>query len=335
MKIHNKKESGGIMKAILYEKYGSPNVLKIKEIEKPIPKNNEVLIKVYARTVTSGDVRMRRGSIKSLPLWPISKLSIGFRKPKKNILGWDFAGEVVSVGKDVKKFKKGDEVYGLFSKKGTYVEYISISEKGTIVKKPSNITWEEATSMPFGAITALHFLRNGNIKKGKKVLIYGASGSVGTFAVQIAKYFGTEVTGVCSTGNLDMVKSLGADHVIDYTKEDFSKRGQTYDIIFDTVGKTSFSRSKKVLKPNGFYLLTVFGYKEILQILWTSKIGNKKIIGGGASGSIENLKFLNELIEEGKIKSVIDKIYPFENISEAHEYVEKGHKKGHVVITLD
>ncbi|NBI30967.1 NAD(P)-dependent alcohol dehydrogenase [Chengkuizengella marina] len=321
------------MKAIVYEKYGSPDVLQLKDIEKPTPEDNEVLIKVHARTVTSGDIRKRNGSRKTLPIWPISKMAIGFRKPKKNILGCDFAGEVVSVGKDVKRFKKGHQVYGLYGKKGTYVEYICMSEDGAVVQKPSNMTYEEATSVPFGAISALYFLRKGNIQSGQKVLIYGASGSVGTFAVQLAKYFGTEVTGVCGTTNLDMVKSLGADHVIDYTKEDFTKNGQTYDIIFDTVGKTSFSRCKSSLKRQGFYVLAVFSYRQILQTLWTSKIGNKKVVSGVASESNEDLMFFKELIEEGKLKSVIDSFYSFEEIPEAHGYVEKGHKKGNVVIT--
>jgi len=324
------------MKAIVCTKYGLPDVLQLKEVEKPTIKDNEVLIRVYATTVTSGDARIRNGTRKTLPLWPISKIAIGLRKPRKTILGSELAGEIESVGKDVKLFRKGDQVFastgtGL----GANAEYICMPEDGLVAIKPANMTYEEAAAVLFGALAALYFLRKGNIQSGQKVLIYGASGALGTFAVQLAKYFGTEVTGVCSTTNLELVKSLGADKVIDYTKEDFTKSGQTYDIIFDTVGKTSFSRCKRSLKKKGFYLFAVMDFPQLVQMLRTSIIGSKKVIGGIAAGvSTEDVIFLKELIEAGKIKSVIDRRYSLEQTAEAHRYVEKGHKKGNVVITL-
>jgi len=264
---------------------------------------------------------------------------LGLTKPKNAILGVEFAGEIEEVGKDVKLFKEGDKVFGE-SGKGTYSEYISLPEDGVLAIKPVNMTFEEAAAAPDGLLTALPFLRDkGKIQRGQKVLIYGASGSIGTFSVQLAKYYGTEVTGVCSTPNLDMVKSLGADKVIDYTKEDFTKNGQTYDIIFDTVGKNSFSHCKNSLKKNGIYLYAGFSVILLLQMLWTSRIGSKKAIFA-ATGmrstreKTEDLVILKKLIEEGKIKTVIDRSYPLEQTSEAHRYVEKGHKKGNVVITL-
>ena len=324
------------MKAVIYEKYGSPEVLKLKEVEKPTPKDNEVLIKIYATTVTSGDCRMRSFNIPAW-LWLPMGISMGFRGPKKTILGVDVAGVIEAVGKDVTLFKKGDQVFGSTgSNMGAYAEYICLSEKATITTKPTNMTYDEAAAIFFGAHTALHFLKKGNIQKGQKVLIYGASGAVGTYAVQIAKYFGAEVTGVCSTTNLEMVKSIGADKVIDYTKEDFTKNGETYDIIFDTVGKSSFSGCKKSLKKYGFYLLTVnLEMSIIIQGLWTKITSQKKVIGGVATEKIEDLIFLKKLVETGKIKPVIDRCYPLEQIAEAHRYVDKGHKKGNVVISME
>ncbi|MDP5275641.1 NAD(P)-dependent alcohol dehydrogenase [Chengkuizengella axinellae] len=320
------------MKAIVYTKYGSPDVLQMQELEKPTLEDNEVLIKVHARTVSSGDSRMRNGSRKRLPLWPISKMAIGLIKPKRTILGMDFSGEIESVGKNVKQFKKGDQVFG-FCGKGTYAEYISLQENGPLAIKPTNITYEEAAAIPFGAASSLYFLRKGNIQSGKKVLIYGASGSLGTYAIQLAKHFGAEVTAVCSTSNLELVRSLGADKVIDYTKEDYTKNGETYDIIYDTVGKTSFSRSKNSLKQTGYFVTAVIHLPELVQIIWTSKIGRKKIVSGITPDNAENLTFLGELAETGIITPVIDRRYPLEQIAAAHEYVDKGHKKGNVVIT--
>ena len=322
------------MKAIVCTKYGPPEVLQLKEIEKPTPRDNEILVKVYASTVTAGDCRIR--SFTWAPwFWLPGRIMYGFKKPRKNIPGCDLAGEIELVGKDVKLFKKGDQIFGytkgvLFN--GCNAEYKCLSDEGLVAIKPANMTYEEATAVPIGGLTALYFLKKGNIRSGQKVIVYGASGSVGTFAVQLAKYFGAEVTGVCSTTNLKLVKSLGADKVIDYTKEDFTKNGQTYDAIFDTVGKTSFSSCNGSLKQKGVYLTVEW---PLLQALWTSMTSSKKILIGIAPPRTEDVIFLKKLIEAGKIKSIIDRCYPLEQTADAHRYVDKGHKKGNVVLTVE
>ncbi|MFC2021918.1 NAD(P)-dependent alcohol dehydrogenase [Chloroflexota bacterium] len=322
------------MKAIVCTKYGPPDVLQLKEIEKPAPKDNEVLIRIYATTVSAGDVIDRSGTV-SPWAWLPTRIIFGLTRPRRKIPGAELAGEIESTGKDVKLFKEGDQVFGETGwGSGASAEYKCLLEEGMVAIKPANMTYGEAAAVPFGALTALHFLRKGNIQSGQKVLIYGASGSIGTFAVQLAKYFGAEAIGVCSTANLELVKSLGADKVIDYTKEDFTKSRDTYDVIFDAVRKTSFSRCKSSLNKKGIYLSTDMGLALMLQMLWTSITGSKKVIFGIASQKTEDLIFLKELIEAGKIKSVIDRRYPLEQIAEAHRYVDTGRKKGNVVITI-
>jgi len=332
------------MKAIVCTEYGPPDVLQLKEVEKPTPKDNEILISVYATSVNYGDIIARNFKEVSprkfnMPFlfWLIAKISFGLGKPKIKILGSEFAGEIEATGKDVKRFKEGDLVFGYLGQSmGAYAEYLCMPEDACVANKPANMTYEEAAVVPMGAIMALHLLREkGNIKPGQKVLVNGASGSIGSAAVQIAKTFGAEVTGVCGTPRLEFVKSLGADKVIDYTKEDFTQSGETYDLIFDVLGKGSFSRSKSSLSQNGCYLFASFKMKQLFQMLWTSMIGSKKVICALAPGSTEDLISVKDFIEAGKIKSIIDRSFPFKQAAEAHRYVEQGHKKGNVVITVD
>ena len=324
------------MKAIVQTEYGSPDVLQLREVEKPTPKDNELLVRIVASPATAADCAMLKGPY-------LGRLfGMGLTKPKNPIPGTELAGEIDAVGKDVRRFKKGDQVFGSTDLGfGCYAEYICLPEEDALAIKPANLTYEDAAAIIDGAITALPFLRDkGKIQSGQKVLINGASGGIGTAEVQLARYFGAEVTGVCSTANLELVKSLGADKVIDYTREDFTKSGQTYDIIFDVVGKSSFSRCQGSLKQNGIYLTTVYGLPILLQMLRTSMIGSKKAIlmlAGMRSSSEKtaDLVFLKELVEAGKIRPVIDRRYPLEQAAKAHRYVEKGHKKGNVVITVE
>jgi len=302
------------MKAMVCTKYGKPDVLQLQEVEKPIPKENEILIKIYATTVTSGDCRVRSFN-SPLLLWLPMRIVLGLRKPRKSILGVELAGEVEDVGKNVTRFKKGDQLFAMTGMKfGGYAEYICLPEKGTIAVKPENVTYEEAASISFGGTTALHFFRKGTIQTGQKVLIYGASGAVGTAAVQLANYYGAEVTGVCSAKNSELVKSLGADLVIDYQNEDFTEKQERYDLIFDAVGKITKNQCKEALALNGRFV-SVEGQ-------------------GIAKVQTKDLLLLKKLIEEGQIKSVIDRCYSLEQVPEAHEYVETGHKIGSVVVTL-
>jgi NADPH:quinone reductase-like Zn-dependent oxidoreductase len=329
------------VKAIVWTKYGPPEGLQLQEVEKPTPKDNEILVRVHATSVTAGDCEMR--SLK-LPFYfslPIRIYAGIIRPTRVTIIGQELAGEIESVGKDVRLYKEGDQVFGSTGfGSGTYAEYICLPEvpgemDGALAIKPASMTYEEAAVVPTGGLEALHFLRKGNIQRGQKVLINGAGGSIGTVGIQLAKYFGAEVTAVDSTAKLDMMRSIGADHVIDYTQEDFTKSGQTYDVIFDVVGKSSFSGSTRSLSENGFYLIANPQLSKMVRGAWLSKRGSKKVILEGASHRAEGLVFLRELIEAGKIKSVIDRRYPLEQIAEAHRYVETGQKKGSVVITVE
>ncbi len=325
------------MKSILHTKYGSPDELQLKEVEKPVPKDNEVLIKIRATTVTSTDCNVRNFTfVPGVLQIPARLFMFGVFKPRINILGIDLAGEIEALGKNVQRFKEGDQVFGTPGMSfGAHAEYTCIPEDGVLTIKPPSMAWEQAAAVFLGASTALFYLRDkGEIQAGEKILIYGSSGAIGTYAVQLAKYFGAEVTGVCSTANVAMVRSLGADKVIDYTKEDYSKNGETYDLVLDTVGKTSFARCKKSLKPKGVFLPVVMDLTELVQIGWTSMTGGKRVKGGVAGESVEDLEFFKEVIEAGKLKPVIDRCYPLEQTAEAFRYVEKGHKKGNVVITI-
>lgn len=323
------------MKAIVWTNYGSPDVLQLKEVEKPTPKDNEVLIKVYAATVTTADCELRSLKIPILIRLPL-RIYMGLRKPKRiTILGQELAGEIEAVGKEVTKFKKGDQVFApTLLRLGAYAEYKCLPENYP-VSKPANMTYEEAATIPTGGINGLHFLSVANVQAGQRVLINGAGGSIGTYAVQIAKSLGAEVTVVDSTEKLAMLRSIGADHVIDYTQEDFTRSGETYDVIIDVVGKSSFSGSVRALKPNGRYILGNADLLGMIRGRWTPMTSEKKVIIAVASYKTEYYTFLKELIMAGKIKPVVDRRYPLEQTAEAHRYVETGHKKGNVVIAME
>lgn len=323
------------MKAVTYAKYGSPEVLKIKDLAIPVPKDSEVLIKLNSTTVTATDCTFRKGE----PLF--SRLYTGITKPKRQILGSEYSGEIVEIGKNVGSFRVGDRVIGTTPGYGSYAEYICQHEaNSTLVKIPSETGFEEATACCDGFLTALPFLRDkGKIQKGSKVLINGASGSVGSAAVQISKYFGAEVTGVCSSSSVELVKSIGADYIVDYTKEDLSKISNRFDIIFDVVGNTTFAKIKKLLKDNGKYLQAGITLSVFPSVLFTSIFGSKKalIMATGLRSPAErnkDLLFIGELLQKGKIKPLIDKVYSLKQIAEAHSYVDKGHKKGNVIVNI-
>jgi len=319
------------MKAIVYTKYGPPEVLQLKEVAKPAPKDNELLIRVRATTVNRTDCGFRQ------PRPIFVRYFSGLIRPKRSILGSEFAGDIEAAGKDVKSFKKGDQVFGLTGIGfGAHAEYLCLPEAGAIAIKPVNMTYEEAAAVCDGAMMALTCVRKAKIQSGKEILIYGASGSIGTAGVQLAKSTGADVTAVCNTKNVEIVKSLGADRVIDYTKDDFTKDGRTYDVIFDAVGKTSVPRCKSSLRPGGIYLETDLGYlwQNLLFVLLTAKFGRKKVMIVVPKENKENVLFLKEMIEAGKYRAVIDRRYPLEQIVEATKYVETGQKTGNVVITI-
>ncbi len=322
------------MKAIVYERYGPPDVLQLKEVAKPTPKDDEVLIAVRATTVTSGDARLRAMNVPP-GFGLVARLVFGVFAPRRRILGVELSGVIAAVGENVTRFEVGVPVFAMSGAgMGCYAEFRVLPEGGALAKKPAKLTFGEAAAMSFGGTTALDFFRRGKLKPGERLLVNGASGAVGTAAVQLAKHFGAHVTGVCSTANLDLVRSLGADAVIDYTREDFTRNGETYDLIMDTVGTAPFSRSKGSLSAGGRLLLVLAGLPDILGALWVNVTTDKKVVAGPASERAEDLRLLAELAEGGKYRPVIDKSYPLKRIAEAHAYVDTGHKKGNVVLTV-
>ena len=322
------------MKAVVYERYGGPEVLRFIEVPTPIPGPGEVLIRIHATTVTAGDWRMRSLDVpRGFGL--LARLAIGITKPRKPILGTELSGVIAEVGRGVKKFKPGDEVVafpGLAL--GSHAEFRCMPEDGAIVPKPATLSHAEAAALSFGGGTALYFLRKGKIDAGDRILVNGASGAVGTAAVQLAKHFGAEVTAVCSGGNADLVRSIGADHVIDYTAEDFTRNGRTYDIIMDTAGTAPFGRSRTSLRDGGRLLLVLGGMRDVLSAPWVALTDSRKVIGGTVQTSATDLQFLTSLAERGELRPIIDRTYPFEEIAAAHRYVDTGRKRGNVVITL-
>lgn len=327
------------MKAVVWTRYGPPDVLQLREVPKPVPKDDEVLIRIHATTVTAGDCEMRSLRLPIALRLPV-RVYNGIGKPSRiTILGQELAGEIESAGKDVSSFKEGDQVFATTGFGfGAYAEYTCLPEDPedrVLATKPANTSYQEAAAVPVGGLEALYFLRKGNIRSGQRVLVNGAGGSIGTFAVQLAKHFGAEVTAVDSTGKLDVLRSIGADRVIDYTREDFTKTGDTYDVIFDVVGKSPFSRSVRCLKENGHYVLANSGLSQRVRGRWTSMTSSRTVISGTSTQKAEDLIFLRDLIEDGKLKAVIDRSYPLEQTAEAHRYVETGQKKGNVVISVE
>jgi NADPH:quinone reductase-like Zn-dependent oxidoreductase len=330
------------MKAIVYKRYGPPEVLKIEELEKPAPKENEILIRNHAASVNYGDIIARNfkdvtPAKFNMPLlfWIMARIFFGFSKPKVKILGSEFAGDIEAVGKSVTEFKVGDKVFGYRGQSmGAYAEYFVVPEKSVVTLKPENISYEEAAAVPSGSMVALFITRKVNVQKGQKVLVNGASGGNGNFIVQAAKDLGAEVTGTCGTKRVDFVKALGADKVIDYTKEDFTNNGEKYDIIFDVLGRAGFSRCKGSLTVNGKYVLVSFKVKQLLQMIWTSFFSSKKVICVLSPQKLDDLVAVSKMIEEGKIRSILDKTFPMDQAVEAHKYVEQGNKKGNVVISI-
>lgn len=318
----------------MYERYGPPEVLELREVAKPSPKDNEILIKIHATTVTSADWRMRSLSMPA-GFGLMARLIFGVLRPRNPILGTELAGEIVSLGKSVSKFKVGDQVFAFSgASMRCHAQYRCVPESGAVALKPPNLTYDEAAALSFGGTTALDFFHRGNLQRGESVLINGASGSVGTAAVQLAKHYGAEVTGVCSSANAELVRSLGAAHVIDYTREDFTRNGKTYDVIVDIAGTAPYSRSSGSLKESGRLLLVLAGLPEMLRVPWVSMTSSKKIIAGPAAERAEDLRFLAKLAEAGEFRPVIDRRYALEQIVEAHRHVDTGRKRGNVVVSV-
>ena len=331
------------MKAMVFTEYGPPEVLHMKEVDKPTPKDDQILVRNYATSVGYGDLVARNfGNISSrefhmpFPFWLGAKFAFGLRRPKAHILGAEFAGEVVQVGESVTRFKPGDQVFGYLSQAmGAEAEYVVIAEDGEVALKPENLTYEEAAVIPYGALTALNLLRKVELRPGDKVLINGASGGIGSAAVQLAKAQGAQVTGVCGTPRLEFVKLLGADDVIDYTQEDFTQNGETYAVIFDILGKSSFAQVKDSLKPQGVYLLASFKSGDVAQMLWTSVVGDKKVICAMSPEDSGDLPYIKTLVEEGTLTAEIEKTFPLEQAAAAHRYIEAGQKKGRIALTIN
>jgi NADPH:quinone reductase-like Zn-dependent oxidoreductase len=330
------------VKAIVYEEYGTPDVLQLKEVEKPAPKDKEILVQNYATSVKYGDILARKIKFVSprefnMPwlFWFMAKISFGFRKPKISILGSEFAGVIESTGQGVTRFKQGEQVFGYLGQRmGAYAEYLCMPDDGIVTLKPANMTFQEAATFPYGSIMALNLLRKVNIGSGQKVLVIGASGAIGSAAVQLTRHYGAEVSGVCSTSKVEFVKSLGANKVIDYTQEDITQSGENYDLIFDVLGRSSFARSKASLKQDGVHLYVSFKMKQLGQMIWTSRSGSQRVICALASEKPEDLVSIKELFEAGRIKAHLEKSFPLEQAAEAHRYVEGGSNKGPVAITV-